>query len=279
MKNSKRLYISADIEGVAGIVSIEQLTPSGFEYAQACEWMTGEVAAACRGAFNSGIDEIVISDSHGNGQNLLLDRLPSKVQVVRSWPRPLCMMEGIDVGRYVGAVLLGYHGGCTERKGVLTHTLSGRGISEVRLNGQIASETFISTATAGHFGVPVVMISGDDAYIKHSQDALKPVETVTTKWASSFTSARMLLPKESQQRIFEGVNAALARLHEFQPKRLPDGIKLDVTCVKSKSAELLSYLPIVDRLDSHRVRFIGHDMVAISKFLSFLLSSGVLTFD
>ena len=87
-----RLYISADIEGIAGVVSGEHTMPAGFEYNQAREWMTNEVLAACSAAFDNGIKDIVISDSHGNGQNLLLDRLPTGTQLVRSWPRPLCMM-------------------------------------------------------------------------------------------------------------------------------------------------------------------------------------------
>ena len=101
---SKRLYISADIEGIAGVVSTEHMTPAGFEYQQAREWYTAEVNAACEAAFNNGIDEIVMSDSHGNGQSLLIDKLPDNVQLVRSWPRPLCMMEGVQEGKFVGEI-------------------------------------------------------------------------------------------------------------------------------------------------------------------------------
>lgn len=275
--NQKRLYISADIEGVAGVVSKEQLSPAGFEYQQAREWMTAEVAAACEAAFEWGIDEIVVSDSHGNGQNLLLDRLPNNVQVVRSWPRPLCMMDGIQEGPYVAAMLLGYHGGGTQQEGTLAHTMSGAGIKELQLNGQVASETVISAATAAHFGVPVIMASGDDAYIDHAHQVLGNIEGVVTQWTRSFTSARMLLPKDAQRKITESVPVALSRLPEFKSKALPDSIELDITCVKRQSAELLNYLPIVERLDSHRIRFVGKDMIAISQFLSFVLGSGVLT--
>ena len=88
-KHQKSLYISADIEGIAGVVNVNQCIPGQFEFEQAREWMTAEVVAACDAAFASGIDEIVVSDSHGNGQNLLLDKMPENVQVVRSWPRPL----------------------------------------------------------------------------------------------------------------------------------------------------------------------------------------------
>ena len=104
--NYKRLYISSDIEGVAAVASSEQTGVSGFEYQRAREWMTNEVLAACESAFECGIEEIVISDSHGNAQNLLPDLLPDKVQLVRGWPRPLGMMEGIDQGEFDAAYYL-----------------------------------------------------------------------------------------------------------------------------------------------------------------------------
>lgn len=275
--NKKRLYISADIEGIAGVVSLEQLMPSGFEYQQAREWMTAEVVAACEAAFQAGVEEVVVSDSHGNGQNLLLDKMPNNVQVVRSWPRPLCMMEGIQEGNYVAAILIGYHSGASDLRGVLAHTLTGSGISEVRINGQVASETVISAATAAHFGVPVIMVSGDHAYVEHAKDVLPAVEGVVTKWAVSFTSARMLLPQVAQQKIAEGVTSAFARLAEFKVQRLSDRIEVDVRCAKRSAAELLDYLPNVERLTAHTVRFYGANMVVVSRYLQFLIASGVLT--
>lgn len=274
--NLKRLYISADIEGVAGVVSREQLMPSGFEYQNAREWMTAELVAACISAFDSGIEEVVVSDSHGNGQNILLDELPSRVQLVRSWPRPLCMMEGIQEGDYVGAVLLGYHSGATQGLGVLAHTLSGAGIREIKLNGQVASETVISAATAAHFKVPVIMVSGDDAYIRHAEEVLGPVESVVTKWVSSDTSARTLRPIDAQKKVAEGLALALSKLPIERPQPLSEDIEIEIDCVKRSAAALLDYLPFLERKNSHTIHFIGKDMVVISKFLSFLISSNVL---
>ena len=89
-----KVYISADMEGLTGAVTSEQLGPSGFEYQRFREFMTEEVLAAIRGARAAGATEFLVSDSHGNGQNLLIDRFPKDVQIVRSWPRPLGMMGG-----------------------------------------------------------------------------------------------------------------------------------------------------------------------------------------
>lgn len=275
--SKQRLYISADIEGVAGVVSGDHMSPGKFEYEKAREWMTAEVVAACNGAFSSGIDEVVVSDSHGNGQNLLIDQLPDQVQVVRSWPRPLCMMEGIDIGDYVGAMLIGYHSGASDLRGVLAHTLHGGAIQEVRINGQVASETVISSATAAHFGVPIIMVSGDDAYIEHAQTVLPNIETVTTKWSSSFTSARMLLPRLVAEKITTASQDALSRLGDFKAARVPDNIEVEITCLRRNGAELMSYLPCVERIDAHSIRFVGKDMIEVSKFLQFSIASGALT--
>jgi D-amino peptidase len=154
-----KVYISADLEGVAGVVSPEQLGPTGFEYGAAREWMTAEVLAAIQGARDAGATEILVSDSHGNGQNLLIDRLPPDVRVIRSWLRPLMMMEGID-STFDAAIFIGYHSATTNPAGVRAHTISSGGLAGVYLNGTAVPEAGINAAIAGHFGVPVVMISG-----------------------------------------------------------------------------------------------------------------------
>ncbi|MGB1842334.1 MAG: M55 family metallopeptidase, partial [Longimicrobiales bacterium] len=91
-----KVYISADLEGVVGVVTGDQLGPSGFEYGRFRQFMTNEVNAAISAAREMGATEILVSDSHGNGENLLMEQLPDDIQLIRAWPRPLMMMEGID---------------------------------------------------------------------------------------------------------------------------------------------------------------------------------------
>lgn len=277
MLKHKRLYISADIEGVAGVASGQQTTPAGFEYQRACQWMTNEVIAVCEAALDCGIEEIIISDSHGNGQNLLIDQLPKNTQVVRSWPRPLCMMEGIDQGPFDAAMLIGYHPGASDKRGVLSHTLHGRGITEVRLNGQVASETVISAATAAHFNVPVILVSGDDAYAEHAHSVFDDIEAVTVKWAYSTTSTRTLLPQDACELIGQQTRKALQRLPDFQPYPITLPVTVSVDCVSRKAAELLCFLPMFERSSATGVECVAKDMVEVSKVLSFLLASGSLT--
>src|SRR6185436_18404567 len=104
----RRIFISADMEGIAGVVTNEQLGPPGFEYGRFRELMTEEVNAAIAAAREAGAVEFVVADSHGNGQNLLVDKLPRDVTLVRAFPRPLGMMQGIDE-TFDGVVFIGYH--------------------------------------------------------------------------------------------------------------------------------------------------------------------------
>jgi D-amino peptidase len=130
---------------------------------------------------------------------------------------------------------------------------------------------------AAHFGVPLLMVSGDDAYIEHAQSVLPGVEGVVTKWAHSWTSARMLLPRDVQRQIGTSTTSVLARLDEFNAVPLPDTITVDMRLLSRKGAELLDFLPMIERTDSHSIRFVGKDMVEVSKVLGFLLASGAIT--
>ncbi len=266
-----KIYISADMEGVVGVVSDEQLGPSGFEYALARELMTAEVNAAIEGARAAGATEILISDSHGNGQNLLLEKLPQDVTVVRSWPRPLMMMEGIDES-FDAAIFIGYHSSTGNREGVRAHTLSSGRLANISLNGIPVPEAGINAAIAGHFGVPVIMISGDDVIVEEARSLLHDIEGAVVKWAYGFHSARTMMPEASYRLIREKVREAIRRLDEFKPYRLATPVTLDVRFKNYRPSEVLAYLPIVERTDSHSIRFVGKDMVEVSKFLEFILT-------
>jgi D-amino peptidase len=264
-----KIYISADMEGVVGVVTGEQLGPTGFEYARFREFMTQEVNAAIQGAMAAGATDIVISDSHGNGQNLLIEKLPRDVWVVRSWPRPLGMMQGIDE-TFAGAMFIGYHTGTTNLDGVRAHTLSSARLTDVRLKGVSVSEAGLNAAIAGHFNVPIIMVSGDDAVVKETTALLGNIEGAIVKYASGFHSARTMTPEASYDLIRTKAQRAVSRIREFKPYKLSGPIELDVRFKNYRPAEVLSYLSIVQRPDSHSIRFVGKDMIEISKFLTFI---------
>ena len=194
-----RVYISADMEGVTGAVTGEQLGPSGFEYQRFRQFMTDEVLAAIEGARAAGATEFLVSDSHGNGQNLLIDQLPGDVQIIRSWPRPLGMMEGIS-SDFDAVIFIGYHASTANPEGVRAHTFSSATLTDVRLNGKSVAEGGFNAAIAGHFGVPVVMVSGDDAVCSELRDYLGDIEPAIVKWAKSFHSARTPQPASGARR-------------------------------------------------------------------------------
>ena len=264
-----KVYISADMEGIGGVVSDQQLGPTGFEYGRAREFMTAEVLAAIAGARDAGATEILVSDSHGNGQNLLIDQLPPDVRVVRSWPRPLMMMEGID-STFAAAIFIGYHSATTNPNGVRAHTISSANLAGVSLNGVAVPEAGISAAIAGRFGVPIVLISGDDATVDEARKLLGDVEGAVVKRAISFHSAETMTPKAAQDLIRARVKAALDRRASFKPYVVRAPIALEVTFKHYRAAEILAYLPIVQRTGAHSIRFNGRDMVEVSRFIQFL---------
>ena len=264
-----KVYISADMEGIAGVVSGEQLGPTGFEYGRFREFMTAEVAAAIAAAREVGAGEIVVSDSHGNGQNLLLERLPADVTVIRSWPRPLGMMEGID-STFDAAILIGYHASTTSQTGVRAHTLSSANYAGVELNGTPVGEAGLSAAIAGRYGVPVVLISGDDAAVDEARKLLGDVEGVVVKRAISFHSAATMTPEAAQRLVRDKVKVALARRTGFRPYRLQQPVRLDLTFKNYRPAEMLAYLPMVQRTTAHSIRFTGRDVLEVARFLAFV---------
>ncbi|HLG14715.1 MAG TPA: M55 family metallopeptidase [Blastocatellia bacterium] len=266
-----KLYISADMEGIAGVVTDQQLGPAGFEYNRFREFMTAEVNAAIQAAFDAGATEVLVSDSHGNGQNLLIEKLPKHVRLVRSWPRPLMMMQGIDES-FDGAIFIGYHASTTNTSGVRAHTISSARLTDVRLNGVSVSEAGLNAAIAGHFNVPVIMLSGDDAVVKEVTSFLGDVEGAVVKEAISFHSAKTLTPDAACDLIREKVRKAIARIKDFKPYKIKTPVQLDVRFKNYRPPEMLGYLSIVERTDSHAIRFVARDIIEASKFLEFITS-------
>jgi D-amino peptidase len=266
-----KVYLSVDMEGVAGTVTGDQLGPTGFEYERFRGFMTNEALAAIEGARAAGATEFLVSDSHGNGENLLIERFPKDVQIVRSWPRPLAMMQGID-DSFDAVIFIGYHSSTTNSEGVRAHTMSSANFADVRVNGLSVPEAGLNAAVAGHFNVPVVMISGDDAIVKEAQGLLGPIEGAVVKWSYGFHSARTLTPESSCDLIREEAKKAISRLKEWKPYRVKSPVTLDLRFKNYRPSEVLAYLPIVERTDAHSIRFHGKDILEVVRFVEFVLN-------
>ncbi|MBK9156354.1 MAG: M55 family metallopeptidase [Chloracidobacterium sp.] len=265
-----KIFVSVDMEGIVGVVTGEQLGPQGFEYQRFREFMTREATTAIEAAFAAGATEIVVADSHGNGQNLLIEKLPKNVTIVRSWPRPLMMMQGIDES-FAGAIFIGYHSGTTNPAGVRAHTMSSANFADIRLNGVSMPEAGVNAAIAGHFNVPVIMISGDDAAVKEATDLLGPIEGAVVKWNYGFHSARTLTPDAANDLIRDKVTRAIGRIGEFKPYKPEAPVRLEIQFKNYRPAEVLDYLSAVERIDAHSIRFQGRDMIEVSRFISFVM--------
>lgn len=261
-----KIFISADIEGVACVVSREDGKLEGVEYERAREWMTGEVNAAIEGSLEAGATEIVVADSHGHMRNLVADKLHEKALLVRGSPRPGTMVEGVDEG-CSAAMFIGYHSQAGNPRGVLAHTYLGSTFYQVRLNGKAYGEPGINAAVVGHYGVPVALVAGDDTVKAEVHEYIPWAENVVTKWAISTTAAKNLTPKASQDRIREGAKAALARLSEMKPYVLEKPVRMEIDLMQAMYADLAADIPGIERLDGRAIAYTGKDMLDIMKMI------------
>lgn len=265
-----RVFISADMEGITGVVNGAQLGTGEFEYERFRKIMTAEVNAAIEGALAAGATKITVADSHGNGLSILPEELNPAARLIRSWPRPLEMMEGVE-GGFDAALFIGYHASINTPGAVRAHTISSRRFYDLRLNGQHASEALLNAALAGHFGVPVVLLTGDDKIVDEMHRTVDPnIVGVVVKRGIGYHSADNLSPETARRMIREQTTAALKRLNSFRPFTLAKPVQLEITFKNMLNAEILSLLPIVERLDGATIRFTGKDILEVVRFISFV---------
>lgn len=265
-----KVFISVDMEGIGGVVTAEQLGPTGFEYTRFREFMTAEALAAIDGARQAGATQFVIADSHGNEQNLLIERFPADVTIIRGSPRPLGMMEGID-STFSAAFFIGYHSATTNVRGVRAHTISSATLAAIRINGRATAESGMNATIAGYFGVPVALISGDSDAVAELKALVPTAEGAVVKRAISFHAAATMPPEASQALIRSRAKAAIERLRGMKPFVVPAPIQLELTYKNYTPAEMMAYLPGVERVDSHTIRYVGKSIIDVSRFMGFAM--------
>jgi len=259
-----KVLISADMEGVGGVSTwAVQASSKGREYEKFRRLMTLEVNAAIAGAAEAGAAEFIVGDSHGDGQNIDIELLDKRARLIRAWPRPLEMMQGVD-SACDAAIFVGYHAREGAADGVLAHTFTGTMV--VKLNGVEVPEAGFNAAIAGDFGVPVVFVSGDQTIAEEARELLGRIETAAVKRAIGFNAAEMMSPEESQRLIREGVKRGVERRAEIKPYRISHPVKLEIRFNDTVTAELASYLPGVERPRGNTIVFTGRDMSEVSKF-------------
>jgi D-amino peptidase len=254
-----RVYISADIEGIGCIVRQEQSSPGGREFAWARKMMTEEVNAAARGAFDGGATEVVVADSHNVGLNLIPEDLDERVSIIMGSPRPLSMMEGVDTG-FDAAFLVGYHGMAGTADSTIVHIFMGR-IAEVRVNDFPIGEIGISAALAGHYSIPVALVTGDENTVAEAVKLLDGIETVEVKKGIGAYAALCLPPKRSRTLIYEGARRAMSRKKDWHPFRFEGEVDLRVRFTTASAADRALHIPGVERVNGRTVRFLASDFI------------------
>jgi D-amino peptidase len=267
----RKVFISVDMEGISGVVDPAQLGPDGFEYQRAREWMTGEVNAAIAGIRAGGPADILVCDSHGNGESLLIDKLPDDVRVVRGFPRPLELMQGLDES-YAAAVFIGYHASEWTADAVRGHTISSARLLGIKLNGAEVSEGVFNAALAGHFKVPVAFVSGDRLAVTQVQKVVAGAEGAIVKEPYGYHSAATVTPARGQTLIREGVARAMSKLETLQPYRITTPVGLEVGFKLTIDAERAAFVPGVTRVDAHNVKGTFRDMPEVTRLLQVLTS-------
>ncbi len=235
------VFICCDIEGVGCVVRHENSTIAGRDYPLARRLMTGEVNAAIGGAFEAGASRVLVADSHNVGLNILPEELDERAELVMGMPRPLAMMEGVDQG-FDAAFLVGCHAKPGTADGVIAHNFHSR-LRDCRLNGRSVGELGLNAGLAGLFGVPVALVTGDEATAAEARALLPGVETVAVKKGIGAYAAQCLHPAVCREKIRRGALAALSRLGSFHPwvPDQPTVLELDTTT--ASSADQLERIP------------------------------------
>jgi D-amino peptidase len=267
-----KVLISVDMEGIAGVVSASQLGPGSFEYERFRRFMTLEALAAVEGAKQGGATEVVVTDAHGNEQNLLIELFPPDVRIVRGSPRRLGMMGGLDAS-FDAAMFVGYHASTSNSSGVRAHTFSSARFTRVTLNGTPVTEGAWNAAIAGQFGVPIVFASGDNSALAEIRGAIGDFEFVETKRTLGFHSAETLTPEAAQKLIREKAAEAMKELPKRKPYRAASPVAVAISFKSVTPVEAASYLAqVFTRVDSHTLSFTAKDMAEASDIVEFLMT-------
>lgn len=256
---SIKVFISCDMEGISGIVHWDETSrkQGGSDYERARKLMSLDVNAAALGALDAGAEEVVVNDSHGGMRNILVEELDERVRLIAGSPKFLSMMQGVEGADM--AMLVGYHSRA-HTLGIMNHTYSGF-VTDYRINGATYGECGMNAALAGHFGVPVVLVTGDGAAAREADELLPGVRTVAVKDAVSQTAAKLVHPVRARAMIRDAAAAAVRQAKAGRPKPfiIPGPVRLELTMARSVQADGAEVLPGAKRLSPVTVAWEGRD--------------------
>ena len=233
------------MEGISGVTLWDHVDPSQGEYQRFRRIMTREVNAAVEGVFQGGGTEVIVTDGHWNGTNILIEDLDSRVKLNSGLgTSQASMMQGID-NTFDGVVFIGYHARASSEHGILDHTWSSK-LTNVWLNGVLVGEYGLNAALAGQFDVPVIFMSGDQTACQQARDLLGNLETVVVKQATGRHSALCLTPEESHKKIREAVTKTLKKLSggkKPSPYKVSSPVQIDIEFSTSDMLDRAGRIP------------------------------------
>lgn len=250
-----KFLISADMEGATGVTWPEDVQPvAGSQWERCRSLFTGDVNAAVAGLCAGGADSVVVNDAHATMRNLLIEQLDQRAVALVGRHKDLSMLEGITDPEVEGVVFVGYHVGAGA-DGVLAHTYLPNSITEVRVDGRLASEGLLNALVAEEFGVPVVLVTGDDATCVDARTMYAPqAKTVAVKEAVSRYAARCLPPAESAKRIAAAAQEAVALAgRRSSPEQREHRVEVEFDAAHLAAAA--TFIPGVERVDVRRVAY------------------------
>ncbi len=265
----KKLFISADIEGTAGIAHWNETEKNMGDYAYFAGQMSREVNAACLGALDAGVDKILVKDAHDSGRNINPAQLPVQANVYRGWARhPFCMMFGLDKS-FCGVVFTGYHSAAQVSGNPLSHTMTTQN-NYVKINGELCSELMINSLTAAYVGVPVYCVCGDKALCEWIKTVNPNIATVAV--SEGFGSGSLgMHPDVAVKQIRETVAEAMKQPPESCMFPLPKHFEVEINYKEHFLASSNSFYPGAVLKDTRTVRFAADDYFEVLRFFHFAL--------
>ncbi len=257
-----KVFISVDMEGITGITDPEDVLPQGADYQRGRVFMTDDANAAVLGAFDAGASEVLVNDSHWIMRNLLLERMDPRARVIKGIHKPLCMVQGIDA-TFDAAVFIGYHSCAGTEHGVLNHTLLGKEIQNVLLDGEPIGETRLNALLCGHYGVPVVFVSGDSAACREARAVLgDDLPTYAVKDGIDMFTASCLHPEVTHKGIRDGVRQALMSMsqHRRPPHKGKAPYRFGFEWNTTTIASTCALIPTVRKVNPRTTEFSSDDL-------------------
>jgi D-amino peptidase len=254
-----KIFLSSDMEGTAGVVDWAQCVGDGPEAAAGRRLLLAEVNAAIEGAVEGGATEVVVNDSHSTMRNLPADQLAGEASYISGSHKPLYMMQGLD-GSFDAVLFVSYHGSVGAPAG-LSHTYNPRAVVEVRLNGTVTGEAGINALVAAHYGVPVVLVTGDRVACEETAELIPGVHSAIVKEHVSRLAAHSLHPAKACTLIRERAVTAVAAAAAASPPPLDPGL-LEVFVRTTDIAEAATWVRGVERTGPRQLTIQGADLLA-----------------